>query len=40
MIRVISKGYNNSVTPEQCARTLEDLFKQRWKDAENGNSTD
>lgn len=36
MTRVMSKGYNDSVTPEQRAKTLEDLGQQRWKDAENG----
>jgi len=37
MTRVISKGYNDSITPEQRTKTLEDLSQQRWKDAENGN---
>jgi len=36
MTRVISKGYNDSVTPEQRTKTLENLGQQRWKDAENG----
>ena len=36
MTRVISKGYNDSVTPEQRTRTLEQLAEQRWKDAEQG----
>jgi uncharacterized protein len=36
MTRVMSKGYNDSVTPEQRTKTLEDLSQQRWKDAENG----
>ena len=36
MSRVMSKGYNDSVTPEQRAQTLEQLSQQRWKDAENG----
>ncbi|MBD3904087.1 alpha/beta hydrolase [Chryseobacterium muglaense] len=36
MTRVMSKGYNDSVTPEQRNKTLEDLSQQRWKDAENG----
>ena len=36
MSRVMSKGYNDSVTPEQRAQTLEQLGQQRWKDAENG----
>jgi uncharacterized protein len=37
MSRVMSKGYNDSVTPEQRAQTLEQLGQQRWKDAENGS---
>ena len=37
MTRVMSKGYNDSVTPEQRTKTLEDLSQQRWKDAKNGN---
>lgn len=37
MTRVMSKGYNDSVTPEQRNKTLEDLSQQRWKDAEAGN---
>jgi len=36
MTRVMSKGYNDSVTLEQRAKTLEQLSLQRWKDAENG----
>ncbi|RVA54316.1 alpha/beta hydrolase, partial [Mesorhizobium sp. M7A.F.Ca.CA.001.08.1.1] len=36
MTRVMSKGYNDSVTPEQRAQTLEQLGRQRWTDAENG----
>lgn len=40
MTRVMSKGYNDSVTPEQRAKTLEDLSKQRWKDAEAGKPAD
>ncbi|MBD7987597.1 alpha/beta hydrolase [Luteimonas sp. Sa2BVA3] len=36
MSRVMSKGYNDSVTLEQRTRTLEQLSKQRWEDAENG----
>lgn len=39
MTRVMSKGYNDSVTSEQRAQTLEDLSQQRWKDVENGNPT-
>jgi fermentation-respiration switch protein FrsA (DUF1100 family) len=38
MTRVMSKGYNDAVTPEQRTKTLEDLSQQRWKDAEAGNS--
>jgi fermentation-respiration switch protein FrsA (DUF1100 family) len=36
MTRVMSKGYNDSVTAEQRAQTLEQLSRQRWKDAANG----
>jgi fermentation-respiration switch protein FrsA (DUF1100 family) len=36
MTRVMSKGYNDSVTPEQRAQTLEQLSRQRWVDAANG----
>jgi fermentation-respiration switch protein FrsA (DUF1100 family) len=36
MSRVMSKGYNDSVTPAQRAQTLEQLGQQRWKDAEKG----
>ncbi|WP_375284120.1 alpha/beta hydrolase [Sphingobium yanoikuyae] len=36
MTRVMSKGYNDSVTLEQRAQTLEQLSRQRWADAENG----
>jgi len=36
MTRVMSKGYNDSVTLEQRTRTLEQLGRQRWKDAEAG----
>lgn len=36
MARVMSKGYNDSVTDEQRAQTLEQLGQQRWKDAESG----
>ncbi len=34
--RVVSKGYNDSVTPEQRMQTLVTLSQQRWKDAETG----
>ncbi|MBN9425622.1 MAG: alpha/beta hydrolase [Burkholderiales bacterium] len=36
MTRVMSKGYNDSVSLEQRTQTLEQLSRQRWKDAENG----
>lgn len=36
MTRVMSKGYNDSVTAEQRAQTLEQLSRQRWKDAASG----
>lgn len=36
MTRAMSKGYNDSVTPEQRAQTLEQLSRQRWADAQNG----
>ncbi|MDP0928635.1 alpha/beta hydrolase [Paracoccus onubensis] len=36
MTRVMSKGYNDSVTPEQRTKTLEQLSRQRWEDAANG----
>ncbi|CBW27968.1 conserved hypothetical lipoprotein [Halobacteriovorax marinus SJ] len=36
MSRVMSKGYNDSVTLEQRTKTLEQLGQQRWKDAETG----
>lgn len=35
MSRVMSKGYNDSVTPEQRRQTLEQLSRQRWEDAAN-----
>jgi fermentation-respiration switch protein FrsA (DUF1100 family) len=34
MTRVMSKGYNDSVTIEQRTQTLEQLSLQRWQDAE------
>lgn len=37
MTRVMSKGYNDAVTPEQRTKTLDDLSQQRWKDAATGN---
>lgn len=39
MTRVMSRGYNDSVTPEQRAQTLEQLSRQRWEDAANGVPT-
>lgn len=36
MTRVMSKGYNDSVTLEQRTQMLEQLGQQRWKDAEGG----
>ena len=40
MTRVMSKGYNDSMTLEQRTKILEDLGAQRWKDAINGEPTD
>lgn len=37
MSRVMSKGYNDSVTPAQRAQALEQLSRQRWVDAEKGS---
>jgi fermentation-respiration switch protein FrsA (DUF1100 family) len=36
MTRVMSKGYNDSMTKEERAKTLEQLSQQRWEDAEKG----
>ena len=36
MTRVMSSGYNDSVTVEQRTHGLEQLSRQRWKDAEKG----
>ncbi|MGC4029328.1 MAG: alpha/beta fold hydrolase [Steroidobacteraceae bacterium] len=36
MTRVMSQGYNDSVTRQQRTQTLEQLGQQRWKDAEAG----
>jgi len=36
MTRVMSRGYNDSVTLEQRTQTLEQLSQQRWQDAEKG----
>jgi fermentation-respiration switch protein FrsA (DUF1100 family) len=40
MTRVMSRGYNDVVTPEQRTKTLENLSEQRWKDAEAGKPAD
>jgi len=37
MTRVMSKGYNDSMTLEQHTQVLEQLGQQRWKDAQNGH---
>ena len=36
MTRLMSKGYNDSVTLEQRTATLEQLGEQRWKDVDSG----
>lgn len=36
MTRVMSKGYNDQVTLEERTKTLEQLSRQRWEDAEKG----
>lgn len=36
MTRLMSKGYNDSVTLEQRTQTLEQLSRQRWPDTEKG----
>ncbi len=36
MTRVMSKGYNDSVTLEQRTQTLEQISRQRWEDAASG----
>ncbi len=36
MTRLMSKGYNDSLTLEQRTKTLEQLGQQRWTDAEKG----
>ena len=36
MSRVMSKGYNDSVTPEQREQALDKMSLQRWEDAANG----
>lgn len=40
MTRVMSRGYNDAITPEERAKALEDLSRQRWIDAENGKPAD
>jgi fermentation-respiration switch protein FrsA (DUF1100 family) len=37
MSRVMSKGYNDSVTPEQRTKSLEQLSRQRWEDVAKGS---
>ena len=36
MSRVMSRGYNDSVTPEQRTQSLEQMSRQRWVDARKG----
>lgn len=36
MTRVLSKGYDDGMTPDQRRQTLEQLSRQRWEDAANG----
>jgi len=36
MTRVMSKGYNDSMSPEQRTQALKQLSQQRWEDAKNG----
>lgn len=38
MTRLMSKGYNDSVTLEQRTQTLEKLNQQRWEDAKNSKT--
>ena len=38
MTRVMSKGYNDSVTLEQRTQTLEQLSRQRWTGCGEGNA--
>jgi fermentation-respiration switch protein FrsA (DUF1100 family) len=40
MTRVMSKGYNDTVTPGQRTSTLEALGELRWKDPETGKQAD
>ncbi|EPR19616.1 membrane protein [Agrobacterium sp. TS43] len=37
MTRMMSKGYNDSVTLEQRTQALEQMSRQRWQDAEKGS---
>ncbi|NLS25087.1 hypothetical protein S2M10_00500 [Sphingomonas sp. S2M10] len=37
MTRGMSKGYNDTVTLEERTKTLEQLSRQRWRDAEQGS---
>jgi len=37
MTRVMSKGYNDSTTPQQRTEALEQMSRQRWTDAEKGS---
>ena len=37
MTRVMSKGYNDTVTLEQRTQALEQMSRQRWADAEKGS---
>ncbi|KAF0810310.1 hypothetical protein A167_00991 [Alcanivorax sp. S71-1-4] len=36
MSRVMARGYNDSLSQEERTKTLEQLSRQRWSDAENG----
>lgn len=38
MTRLMSRGYNDTVTLEQRTETLEQLSRQRWQDAESGTT--
>jgi fermentation-respiration switch protein FrsA (DUF1100 family) len=38
MTRLMSKGYNDMITPEQRTKTLEQLSQQRWQDADRGTA--
>lgn len=40
MTRVMSKGYNDSMTLEQRTQMLEKISQQRWEDAKNGKPAD